>query len=189
MPLKLFLLLPNAIKRVVLGAAAATWLAVLAGCAAPQLSDYAADQPVFDLQQYFNGTVLAHGMFSDRNGKVLRRFSVTMRCNWEGNKGTLDESFLYRDGEQQRRVWHLVRQPDGSFVGSADDVQGQALGASSGSAFHWGYTLRLPVDGTVYEVQFDDWMHQIDEKTVLNRAVMSKFGVRLGEVTLAFTKP
>jgi hypothetical protein len=48
--------------------------------------------------------------------------------------------------------------------------------------------LRLPVDGSVYEVQFDDWMVLVDERVMLNKAVMSKFGFRLGEVTLAFIK-
>ena len=32
-------------------------LTLLAGCAGPQVSDYAAEQPVLDLRQYFNGTV------------------------------------------------------------------------------------------------------------------------------------
>ncbi len=40
----------------------------------------------------------------------------------------------------------------------------------------------------VYEVQFDDWMYLMDERVMLNKAVMSKFGIRLGEVTLAFYK-
>jgi hypothetical protein len=44
------------------------------------------------------------------------------------------------------------------------------------------------VDGTVYEVQFDDWMYLMTEKVMLNKASMRKFGVSLGEVTLAFTK-
>jgi hypothetical protein len=35
-------------------------------------------------------------------------------------------------------------------------------------------------------VTFDDWMFLIDERVMLNKAVMSKFGIRLGEVTLAF---
>ena len=48
--------------------------------------------------------------------------------------------------------------------------------------------LRLPVDGKVYEVQFDDWMFLVDQRVMLNKAVMSKFGVRLGEVTLSFYK-
>jgi hypothetical protein len=48
--------------------------------------------------------------------------------------------------------------------------------------------MALPVDGKVYEVQFDDWMYLINDRVMLNRASMSKFGVRLGEVTLSFTK-
>jgi hypothetical protein len=44
----------------------------------------------------------------------------------------------------------------------------------------------LPVDGKVYEVQFDDWMYLMDDRVMLNKAVMSKFGIRLGEVTLSF---
>lgn len=44
------------------------------------------------------------------------------------------------------------------------------------------------MDGKVYHVDFDDWMYLIDERVMLNRATMSKFGVRLGEITLSFTK-
>jgi hypothetical protein len=65
---------------------------------------------------------------------------------------------------------------------------GVATGVSSGNALNWRYTLALPVDGKVYEVQFDDWMYLVDDKVMLNKATMSKFGIRLGEVTLSFTK-
>ena len=44
------------------------------------------------------------------------------------------------------------------------------------------------MDGKVYEVQFDDWMYLVDERVMLNRATMRKFGIRLGEVTLSFQK-
>jgi len=67
-------------------------------------------------------------------------------------------------------------------------VVGEALGEQSGNSFHWTYTMALPVDGRVIEVQFDDWMYLVTERVLLNRAEMSKFGVRLGEVTLSFTK-
>jgi hypothetical protein len=163
--------------------------ALLAGCASPTAADYASEKPALDLKTYFNGELTAHGMFSDRSGKVVRRFVVTMKCNWQGNEGVLDESFVYSDGEQQRRVWRLKQLADGRYIGTADDVVGEAQGQSAGNALQWSYTLRLPVDGKTYEVQFDDWMYLIDERVMLNKAVMSKFGVRLGEVTLAFYKP
>jgi hypothetical protein len=153
----------------------------IAGCAAPQISDYAGQKPAFDFRHYFDGTVLAHG-------KVIRRFVVTMKCEWVGDEATLDEAFVYDDGERQHRLWRVKMLPGERFVGTADDVVGEARGESAGAAFNWRYTLSLPVDGTVYEVQFDDWMHRIDERVVLNRAVMSKFGVRVGEITLSFTR-
>jgi hypothetical protein len=65
---------------------------------------------------------------------------------------------------------------------------GEAVGVIAGNAFNWRYTLALPIDGRTWHVDFDDWMFLIDDQVMLNRAVMSKFGIRLGEVTLSFTK-
>lgn len=161
---------------------------LLAACAGPEVRDYAAERPLLDLRQYFNGTVDAWGVFTDRSGKVVKRFTVVMDCRWEGEHGVLDESFRYSDGSTQRRVWRLVRHADGRYTGSADDVVGSAEGEASGNAFNWRYTLALPVDGRVWEVQFDDWMYLMDERVMLNKAVMSKWGIRLGEVTLSFLK-
>ena len=162
--------------------------AVLAGCASPQVSDYAQQRPKLELDRYFNGRIRAHGIFQKRGGEVVRRFTVVMDCHWEGNQGVLDEAFSYSDGSTQRRVWRLTKHADGRYTGRADDVVGEAEGQESGNAFRWNYTLRLPVDGKDYDVQFDDWMCLVDERVMLNRATMSKFGITLGEVLLSFTK-
>ena len=162
--------------------------AVLTGCAGPTPADYAAETPVLDLKTYFDGDLVAHGIFTDRSGKVARRFVVQMTGSWNGNQGTLDERFTYSDGKTERRVWRLTDEGGGRWSGRADDVVGVAQGVAAGNALNWRYTLSLPVDGKVYEVQFDDWMYLMDERVMLNKAVMSKFGVRLGEVTLSFYK-
>jgi Protein of unknown function (DUF3833) len=167
---------------------ALTLAASLLGCAAPTPSDYAAEKPVLDLRSYFNGTFTAHGLFSDRSGKIVRRFTVQMTGRWSGDDGELDERFTYSDGKTERRVWHLKALGNGRYSGQADDVVGQAEGTAAGNALNWRYTLKLPVDDKVYEVQFDDWMYLMDDKVMLNKAVMSKFGIRLGEVTLSFYK-
>ena len=174
-------------RRLLLASATAATLA-MTGCASPQIETYANEKPLLDLQQYFNGTLDAYGIFTDRSGAVVKRFTVVMQCSWTGTEGVLDETFRYADGSTQKRIWHLTRQPDGRFTGRADDVVGEALGESRGNAFHWNYTLSLPVDGRVIEVQFDDWMYLMTDQVMLNKATMSKFGVRLGEVTLSFNK-
>jgi hypothetical protein len=172
-------------RRLLLAAAAAL---LLSACASRSVEDYADQQPVLDLKTYFNGELVAHGLFTDRGGSVQRRFVVQMTGTWQGNQGTLDERFTYSDGSTERRVWRLTDEGNGRWTGRADDVVGQAEGRAAGNALNWRYTLKLPVDGKVYEVQFDDWMYLMDQRVMLNKAVMSKFGIRLGEVTLAFHK-
>lgn len=175
-------------RRLMLALTGASSALLLSGCASQGIENYANQQPALDLQQYFNGTLDAYGVFTDRSGAVVKRFTVLMLCSWTGDDGVLNEYFSYADGTKQTRIWHLKKMGNGRFVGRADDVVGEALGESRGNAFHWTYTLRLPVDKSVYEVQFDDWMYLVNDKVMLNKAAMSKFGVRLGEVTLSFTK-
>ena len=175
-------------RRLILSLAAVGTALALAGCASQDISNYANEKPTLDLQQYFNGTLDAYGVFTDRSGAVVKRFTVLMKCQWTGDEGVLDEAFTYSDGTKQTRIWRLTKTGNGKFVGRADDVVGEALGESRGNAFHWTYTMRLPVDNKVYDVQFDDWMYLVNDKVMLNKATMSKFGVRLGEVTLSFTK-
>ena len=168
-------------------AVAAIAVAGLTSCASVDVAEYSAETPVLDLAQYFNGTVDGWGMFQDRSGKVLKRFYVRIDATWDGNRGTLDEHFDYADGEKQNRVWTLVK--DGNrYTGTAADVVGTAQGAAQGNALHWNYVLALPVDGKVWNMAMDDWIYLIDEKTMLNRTTMSKFGFRVGEVTLSFRK-
>jgi hypothetical protein len=169
-------------------AAALLALAMLGSCASIEPTHYANEKPKLDLKTYFDGQVDAWGVFQDRSGKVVRRFTVSIDARWDGDTGVLDESFLYSDGTTQKRVWTLKRHADGFYTGTADDVVGEASGRVSGNAFRWRYTLALPVDGRVWNVDFDDWMFLVDDKVMLNRAVMSKFGIRLGEVTLSFTR-
>lgn len=164
-------------------------LLVLSACSSQEINQYSAERPALDLANYFNGKVIAHGIFQNRSGQVVKRFTVDMDSRWDGNQGVLDEHFTYSDGKTERRVWRLTKHADGHYTGTADDVVGTARGQTAGNAFQWAYTLKLPVDGSVYEVQFDDWMYLVDDRVMINRATMSKFGIRLGEVTLSFHKP
>ena len=164
----------------------------LASCSAPQVSQYKDEKPVLDLAEYFSGTIDAYGIFTDRSGEVKKRFTVLLKANWtviDGKRvGTLDESFDYSDGTKQKRIWTLTEMAPGKFIGKADDVIGEAQGELAGNALNWTYTLALPVDGTIYHVQFNDWMYLVTPKVMLNKAKMSKFGIELGEVTLSFYK-
>ena len=163
--------------------------AVLTACGSVDVDHYAREKPELELSSFFHGTIDAWGIFQKRDGAVARRFHVVIEASWKSpQEGVLDERFTYSDGETQRRVWTLKRQPDGTWQGTADDVVGVAIGKVAGNALRWKYVMRLPVDGKEYLVDFDDWMWQLDDSSMMNRSVMSKFGIDLGEVTLFFKK-
>ncbi|MEY2776487.1 MAG: hypothetical protein RLY30_585 [Pseudomonadota bacterium] len=169
--------------------AAAALALSLVGCAAPGVEQYAQQKPALDLADYFAGTTQGWGMVQDWRGEVTRRFVVTIEGRFTGDEGSLDETFVWSDGERQKRVWRLKRTGPGRWVGSADDVVGTAQGEVQGNALRWQYTLSVPIDGRPLEIQFDDWMHLIDEEVMINKARMTKFGLPVGEVTLAFRRP
>jgi hypothetical protein len=160
---------------------------LLAGCASVELSDYGGNRPVFDLASYFSGTVDGWGMVQNRSGKVTQRFSVRIEGRVEGNRLALEEFFEYDDGRKEQKTWRLVKNGN-RYTGRREDTVGEGEGRQEGNAFNIRYVLRVPVEGRTWDIDMDDWMYLIDEKTVLNRTRMSKFGFRVGEVSVAFRK-
>ena len=172
--------------------AAAGAVALAASCSSIDPQVYARETPALDLKQYFNGTLTGHGLFMDRAGQVQRRFVVTIRASWKGDVGTLDEDFVWSDGEKEKRIWTLrpVSGQPGRWTGTAADVKGEAAGVVAGNALNWTYTFMLKTkEGKRYDIDFDDWMFLIDDKVMLNRAVMTFWGFRVGEVLISFNRP
>ena len=64
-----------------------------------------------------------------------------------------------------------------------------ATGEVYGNALNWLYEMDLRVADGTWRVRFDDWMFLQPSGLLLNRAKVSKFGLEIGTVTLAFVKP
>lgn len=160
----------------------------LTGCASVDIQAYAHKEPKFDLFQFFAGKTYALGQFQDRSGEVLRRFSVTIDGQIMGDQLVLDERFIYDDGEQEQRVWTILKNAQGQYSGTAGDVIGEAKGVSAGNAFNWRYVLDLPYKKSTIHVTFDDWMFMHTPNSMMNKAEVTKFGFKVGEVTLFFSK-
>lgn len=162
-------------------------VALAAGCARMDVAGYAAERPQLDLKRYFDGRIDAWGVVHDRAGDVVRRFHVAIDARWSGDRGTLDETFTYADGAREKRVWTVVKDGD-RYTATAADVVGTAVGSAAGNALNLRYVLAVPIDGRVWHLDMDDWMYLMDDRVLLNRTTMSKLGVRVGEVTIAFRK-
>ena len=157
------------------------------GCTAA-LDDYTDSTPQLELDFFFNGELKAWGIVQNRSGKVTRTFVADLNGHWEGTEGVLDETFIYNDGEKQYRSWNLTKLENGQYSGSASDVPAPAKGGTNGIAMNWKYSVLLNVDGSTWDISFDDWMYLVDKNSVINKATLTKFGFNVGEVTLFIQK-
>jgi hypothetical protein len=163
-------------------------LTVISACSSVTIDEYADNKPLLVPEKFFDGQLSAHGIVKDRGGQVIRYFSAKIKADWVDGIGTLDESFVFDDGEQQTRVWKLKPQPDGSYVATAGDVIGEGKIKAAGNSLFLDYVLRIPYgDGTI-DLRIDDRMYLVSERVLLNESVMTKWGFKVGQITLVIEK-
>lgn len=164
----------------------AATLLMLAGCANVDIEDYANTTPQLDIASYFTGNTRAWGMVQDYSGEVQRRFTVDIVGTYENDTLTLDEAFVFADGETDRRIWKFERVDEHHWIGTANDVEGHVDARQYGHAFNMRYPLDIEVSGRTIRFTMDDWMYLQPDGRLINRTAMRKFGLTLGEITLVF---
>jgi len=150
--------------------------------------DFKDQKPRLIIEEYLSGNVKAWGILQNRSGKVTRQFSADLNGKWDGKQLILDEKFYWSDGENQTRQWKITKINEHNYVGTAGDVVGTAKGYSYGPVFKFEYVLLVPVKGREIKITFDDWIFLQDEKIAINRATMTKFGIKVAELTVFFQK-
>ena len=163
---------------------------LLTGCSGNSMKpiDFKDQKPRLIIEDYLSGSVKAWGLLQNRSGKVIRQFTADLNGKWDGKELILDEKFIWSDGEIQTRQWKINKIDEHNYSGTASDVVGEAIGYSYGPAFKFEYVLLVPVKGKEIKITFDDWIFMQDEKVAINRAKMTKFGIRVADLTVVFVK-
>jgi hypothetical protein len=160
----------------------------LSACSSVSVEDYATNKPQMVVEEFFNGRLLAHGIVKDRDGRVIRYFSATIDASWRDGIGTLDESFVFDDGEQQKRMWTLKPSADNHYIATAGDVIGEGKMKIAGNSVFLDYVLRVPYDGDSIDLRIDDRMYLVSDRVLLNESIMTKWGFEVGSLMLVIEK-
>lgn len=163
-------------------------LGMLMSCSSVPISEYAGNSPTMVVEDFFNGSLNAHGIVKDRSGKVIRYFNADIDADWVDGVGTLVEVFRFDDGEEQRRIWKLVRDDSGNYIGSANDVVGSSALEVAGNSLFLDYVLRIPYGDGTLDLRIDDRMYLVSDRVLINESVMTKWGFNVGQITLVIEK-
>jgi hypothetical protein len=148
----------------------------------------AAGSTAFVIEQGLIGPSTARGEFRSITG-VRRSFTAHLAGAWDGRTLTLAEDFAYDDGERDHKTWRLERVGPGRYVGTREDVVGQAHGYQDGAVFRLEYDVVLPsAKGRGRKVRFRDVMAFDGKGDVLNNATVGWRGLRVGSVSLVIER-
>jgi hypothetical protein len=159
------------------------------GCAGPPTIPVPPDAPAFVLERFFLGRTVGKGAFTAPIAGVNRPLTVVTNGRWDGKTLILREDFFFADGERDVKTWRFARLSPGVYEGTREDVIGKADVRQVGNTVQLTYSADVRgKDGSVTRLDFADTIAPIDARSVLNKAVVSKFGVPIGEVVLTFRR-
>lgn len=139
------------------------------------------------LEKYFAGRTYADGRFSAITG-VRRDFTVVLTGTWNGKRLKLVEDFVYADGERDRKTWRFTKTGRNTYSGTREDVVGPALVTVKGNTATFSYDVYLDGAARKNRVRFHDRMVLSDDGTMLNTALVTKFGLPVGSTRVAFRR-
>lgn len=155
---------------------------------APQSTVSPKAEPLFELTTFLAGRTRAWGIFEDRFGRLRRRIDVEMVGSWRDGLFALEERFTYDGNETERRTWLVEPQGDGRFRATCPECVGGATGVCNADSIRMSYRFLLKLEKRTIVVAFDDRIFRMGDTIAVNRATMSKWGVKLGELSLFFER-
>lgn len=160
----------------------------LSACTRVSVEEYESKAPVFSAESFFSGSLTAHGIVKNYRGFASRSFVAEITACWQDGVGTLDERFVFDDGENQTRVWRLSRSGDGSYTATAGDVRGKGRAMMSGNSMFLDYVLTIELDDGSIDVAVDDRMYLVSENVLINESSLTKFGLPVGGILLTIIR-
>lgn len=163
---------------------------LLTGCGSLKPKDFARSSSSLEPDKYFTGVTRSWGVLENRAGEPRSHFTTESIGTREPSGDlNIQQTFTHEDNSTQMRLWHVHRIDAHRYEATANDVVGLARGLAYGNAFRWTYTIALKPGNPFSHVHLIQWMYlQPGTQTMFTRAVVRKFGLRVGEVAESFQR-
>lgn len=144
-------------------------------------------QEQFVLEDFFAGHTIAHAEFAAING-LRRSFQIDITSVWESDTLSLHEKFAFEDGETDQKIWQFEKVADGKYVANREDLLRPVEATIHNGTLRYSYKLFLNPTQKKNVVRFRDRITIVDERTLINKALVFKYGIPVGKVSGIFLK-
>lgn len=165
----------------------------LANCSGNKISYYKDKTPKMDFKSFFNGNLVARGVYFGFGDKAESRFIMNSKGTLNGNKLDLLQDITYLDRNNEHKKFNAYAIFDdkypASFVYKDEMMVGDGIYEQQGNAVHVKYDLKVErEDKSTIIVHCDDWMYMIDETHAINKIKVTKFGIHVGDIVMSIEK-
>jgi hypothetical protein len=141
------------------------------------------------LEEAFRGRATGVGRFKSRLAGVDRGFVVTTHGRRSGGDFILDQNFRFDNGSLDRRTWRFRRTGPNTYVGTRQDVVGEARVRVEDDRIRMSYDLiTRGRDGGKLKLHFEDTIRRTGRDTITNNGVISTLGMNVGSVDVTFKR-
>lgn len=151
-------------------------------------STYKKNKPILKIQDFFCDTLKGWGILESKGGIVKRRFTINAHGIWQENSGKITDHFYFDNNEEELREWNIQLISNESFIATSPSCIGIAKGSQIGNVINFNYRSNLTSEGKNYLVNLSEWWFLIDEKTLIVKAKIKKFGITWANLIVFYQK-
>ena len=120
-----------------------------------------------DYKKFFTGDIEYFAITKNAEDKIISTQTAKINGKWDENKGVVQQNFFNSDGSKDSRTWLITLNADGTFEASGHNVASEAKGRQTGNAAQLFYSLMLKTAEGKEEVNFDDKIYLVDDKSAI----------------------
>lgn len=146
-------------------------------------------RPVFKPERYFAGRTHSWGVFESRAGDPTKLIRTQTSGRWDGRLLKFEQDLQIQGSKPSHRSWTIRKLDATHYTATGTGIVGIARGEARGNALHLVFTIEAVPGNPLARLHMSQWMYlQPDGVTMINRAIASKGGIILAEVTEQFRK-
>ena len=144
--------------------------------------------PKLKFEVYFSGKVTAYGqMILYYPKKRIKNIKAKFNGKFHKDKLILNEEFI-ESNTKTDRVWTFKKISDLDFIGHENNVLSPFNVRVENNMLNMNYRFKTNYKNYNFSVNIKDNMYLINNKLLLNKSKVSKFGITIAETILLYTK-
>ncbi len=151
------------------------------------LKHYNDSGPELNVMDYFNGNLEGWGFIENNEGVILKRFTTTIKGEWDGNKGIIKRKFIFGDNQSDSTIW-LITANENNLSAVGHEVIGTARGQQYKGLAQLNYYLEKSIDGIREKTGVIETTYNIDGKSSISVLEFKIANKKAGRMIMSLCK-